>query len=109
MGSRRSGPFSMFLVGGFALVFSSKLAAQCQMCRTALTNSAEGQRWAQGINAGILLLLAAPFLIVGTIIFFIYRPQIVAALSTVRLRCWEAMRRSRRHVQQTLAAVVRAP
>jgi hypothetical protein len=62
------------------LLFCQSLAAQCQMCRTALTQSAEGQRWARGINAGILLLLAAPFLICGAIAFVVWRPQVARCL-----------------------------
>ena len=54
------------------LFFSLDVAAQCAMCRTALTQSAEGQRWSRGINAGILLLLAAPFLIAGSALLVIY-------------------------------------
>ena len=41
-------------------------AAQCAMCRRALT-SPEGQRMVAAFREGILLLLAAPFLIFGTI------------------------------------------
>lgn len=47
--------------------------AQCAMCKTALTNSVEGQQLAQGINNGIVLLLLIPFLLVATIGGFIYK------------------------------------
>jgi len=67
-----------------ALFFSQDLAAQCPMCRTALTQSEEGQRWARGVNAGILLLLAAPFVIAGSAALVIYRPQVTAAVSRLR-------------------------
>ena len=60
-----------------ALSFCRDAFAQCQMCRTALTNSVEGQRWALGINQGILLLLAAPFIIAAWIALAIYWPQLV--------------------------------
>lgn len=60
----------------FSLLWSSDLAAQCAMCRTALTNSVEGQRWAHGINAGILMLLLAPFLIAGGIAIGLFRHRI---------------------------------
>jgi hypothetical protein len=78
-----------FLLGsGVAvlLLLSPELAAQCQMCRTALTQSAEGQRWSRGINAGILLLLAAPFLIAGSALLAIYRAQVLRSLRTIRAR-----------------------
>lgn len=48
---------------------------QCPMCKAALVNSAEGQRLASGFNRGILFLLSAPFLAVGTIVFLIFRAQ----------------------------------
>lgn len=73
--------------GGFlvvALLFAPQLAAQCPMCQTGLTQSAEGQRWARGINAGILLLLAAPFVIAGSAALVIYRPQVKSAMSRIR-------------------------
>lgn len=72
---------------GFLAAFpalATNLAAQCAMCRTALTNSPEGQRWAHGINAGIFLLLAAPLLIVASMAFVAFRPRIFAALSILR-------------------------
>jgi hypothetical protein len=62
------------------------LSAQCQMCRTALTQSVEGQRWSHGINAGILLLLAAPFLIAGGSLLVICRAQLVHTLGRIRAR-----------------------
>jgi hypothetical protein len=48
-------------------------AAQCAMCRTALENSAEGQAIAGSFRYGILLLLAAPYLIFGTVAFMVFR------------------------------------
>ena len=69
-----------------SLLLSQQLAAQCPMCRTGLTQSAEGLRWARGVNAGILLLLAAPFVIAGSATLLVFRPQIAAALSRVRAR-----------------------
>jgi hypothetical protein len=75
--------------GGFlalVLLFSQDLLAQCPMCRTALAQSEEGQRWARGINAGIFLLLAAPFVIAATAALVIYRPQVTAAVSRIRWR-----------------------
>lgn len=45
--------------------------AQCALCKTALVNSAEGQKMASGFNTGILFLLSVPFLLVGTVAFLI--------------------------------------
>lgn len=41
--------------------------SQCAMCRTALENSPEGQAMAEGFRQGIILLLAAPYAILGAI------------------------------------------
>lgn len=46
--------------------------AQCAMCRAVLESEA-GQATAQGINDGIVYLMAIPYLLVGGICFFIYR------------------------------------
>ena len=42
------------------------------MCRAVL-ESEEGQGVAEGINDGIVYLMAIPYILVGGIIFFIYR------------------------------------
>ncbi len=56
------------------LMFSQPfVVAQCSMCRTALTGSAEGRNLAQGFNRGILFLASVPFLIAGTLAFLVFR------------------------------------
>jgi hypothetical protein len=46
---------------------------QCAMCKEALVRSEEGRRLIAGMNNGILLLLAMPFLIVGFVGWRFYR------------------------------------
>ncbi len=46
--------------------------AQCAMCRAVL-ESEEGQTAAEGINDGIVYLMAIPYILVGGIGFFIYK------------------------------------
>ena len=55
-----------------SLFFFLKTNAQCAMCRAVL-ESEESQSSAEGINDGILFLMAVPYILVGTIGFFIYR------------------------------------
>lgn len=56
------------------LMFShSFVVAQCSMCRTALTGSAEGRDLAQGFNRGIVFLASVPFLIAGTLALLIFQ------------------------------------
>ena len=55
------------LVATAVLLSVLPVSAQCAMCRTALTESAEGQQLAAGFNNAILFLLGAPYLIFGTL------------------------------------------
>ncbi len=56
------------------LMFSQPfVVAQCSMCRTALTGSAEGRELAQGFNRGIMFLASVPFLIAGTLALLIFQ------------------------------------
>jgi hypothetical protein len=56
------------MVALLTILAAEPVWAQCAMCRTALTESAEGQQLAQGFNRGILFLLAAPYLVFGTLV-----------------------------------------
>ncbi|MCB0627113.1 MAG: hypothetical protein KDC43_25170 [Saprospiraceae bacterium] len=64
-----------------ALVFAlqlvapaTQLEAQCPMCRmSAETNLKNGGSAGKGLNAGILYMLATPYLLVGAIGFIWYR------------------------------------
>ena len=46
--------------------------AQCAMCRAVLESEA-GQNAAEGINDGIIYLMAIPYILVAGIIYIIYR------------------------------------
>ncbi len=67
---------------GFALLAIALLAlagpalAQCAMCKTALTNSSEGQRLASNFNHAILVMLVAPYLVFGVFVASIFRGKI---------------------------------
>ena len=47
--------------------------SQCAMCRTALENSAEGRAMAEGFRHGIVLLLAVPYAIAGSVGFGLFK------------------------------------
>jgi len=53
------------------LLFFSVAEAQCAMCRAVL-ESEEGQNTAKGINNGIVYLMVIPYLLVGSVAYFIY-------------------------------------
>lgn len=46
--------------------------AQCAMCRAVL-ESEENASVAEGVNNGIVYLMAIPYILVGGLFFFIYR------------------------------------
>lgn len=66
-------PITMLLVG-IGMLYSADLEAQCAMCKAVIT-SAEGGEGAKGsgINKGILYIIGIPYLLIGTVGFFIYR------------------------------------
>lgn len=53
-------------------LFPKELEAQCAMCRAVL-ESGESQEAAEGINNGIVYLMAIPYLVVGVIGYFVYK------------------------------------
>jgi len=48
--------------------------AQCAMCRAVLESDADGAA-AQGMNNGILYLMAFPYIMVGIIGYFVYKSR----------------------------------
>lgn len=54
------------------LFFTLPTNAQCAMCRAVL-ESEEGQQTAKGINNGIVYLMIIPYVLIGTVGYFIYR------------------------------------
>ena len=56
----------------FNVLFFFESNAQCAMCRAVL-ESEEGKTTAEGINDGIVYLMAIPYLLVGGLAYFIYR------------------------------------
>ena len=46
--------------------------AQCAMCRAVLESSGENNL-AEGINDGIVYLMAIPYILVGFLFYFVYR------------------------------------
>jgi len=71
MSLRRTVLFAAVLAAAL-LAETTPLQAQCSMCRTALTHSAEGRAMGESFNHAILLMLAAPyavFAVVGATLF----------------------------------------
>ena len=57
-----------------AILLSGEVSAQCAMCRRALL-SPEGRQMVAAFRSGILVLLAAPFLVFGTVAVLAVRAQ----------------------------------
>ncbi len=57
----------MLLAGGLR-----RVSAQCAMCRAVLESNGDNAV-AEGINNGIVYLMAIPYLLVGVLIFIVYR------------------------------------
>lgn len=57
---------------GFAVLFPLLAEAQCAMCRAVLESEGNSSV-AEGINNGIVYLMAIPYILVGALLFFIYR------------------------------------
>ncbi|MCB0658341.1 MAG: hypothetical protein KDC57_19490 [Saprospiraceae bacterium] len=59
------------------LIILPEAVAQCPMCRMSVeSNLQQGGTAGKGLNAGILYMLAMPYLLVGTIGYIWYRNRI---------------------------------
>jgi hypothetical protein len=71
-------------VTALALAWPEAAAAQCQMCKTALTNSAEGREITQQFNRAILLMIGAPYAVFGVVGAALFRERIRGAWRRLR-------------------------
>ena len=62
----------LLLLVFFLLAFPSLVDAQCAMCRAVVESEADGKT-AEGINNGIVYLMAFPYILVAGLFYFIYR------------------------------------
>ena len=68
----------------FSLVFlliSFSASAQCAMCRAVLESETDNSM-AEGVNNGIIYLAAIPYLLMGGLIWFIYKSRKKAKSTT---------------------------
>jgi hypothetical protein len=61
-----------YIIFFLLLAVSIPVEAQCAMCRAVLENE-EGQGAAEGINNGIVYLMAIPYILISGIGFIIYK------------------------------------
>lgn len=57
---------------GFFLIFFSEISAQCAMCRAVLESGSDTST-AEGINNGIVYLMAIPYILVGVVFYAVYK------------------------------------
>jgi hypothetical protein len=67
-----------------SLAATGPAAAQCAMCKAVLEGAVEGRRIAQGLNKGILLMLAAPYLIFGSFLLLVFRRRLLDSVARWR-------------------------
>jgi hypothetical protein len=72
-----------FLLLGAAV---APAAAQCAMCKTALSGSPEGRVMSGHLNNAILMMIAAPYLVAGTVAGVLFRRQIATRIGQLRKR-----------------------
>jgi len=59
-------------------------SAQCVMCKAALTDSPEGRAINETFNRAILLMLVAPYALVGTLMLTVFRKPLLRHLRRER-------------------------
>jgi ABC-type Fe3+ transport system permease subunit len=74
------------LIAAALAVTAAPAAAQCSMCKTALTSSPEGRGLAGHLNHAILMLVFAPYAVTGTVAGVLFRRQIAARLARLLRR-----------------------
>jgi len=57
---------------GFFLIFFSEVSAQCAMCRAVLESGSDTST-AEGINNGIVYLMAIPYILVAVVFYAVYK------------------------------------
>jgi len=74
-----AGLLALALVGALC----APAAAQCVMCKTALTGSAEGRAMTAHFNHGILLMVFAPYFVMGAFAAAVFRGRIAQGAARV--------------------------
>jgi len=62
----------IILLAILLVLFSLPAEAQCAMCRAVLESDVDGGM-AKGVNNGIVYLMIFPYLLVGGVVFAVYR------------------------------------
>ncbi len=68
----RSGQWGVWLLLIMFFLFPQLTEAQCAMCRAVVESEADGKT-AEGINNGIVYLMAIPYILIGGLFYFVYK------------------------------------
>jgi len=63
---------NLLFITAFLLMGITPVMGQCAMCRAVLESNGDNAV-AEGINNGIVYLMAIPYILVGVLIFIVYR------------------------------------
>jgi hypothetical protein len=69
-----------------AAALADPALAQCAMCKTALTASPEGRSIGEQFNRAILVMIAAPYLVMGALAAVVFRSRLGALAQRLRER-----------------------
>jgi hypothetical protein len=72
----RNAGAALVLTALLLAVAAGPAAAQCAMCKTALAGSPEGRGIGAQFNQAILVMLAAPYLVMGGFVLAVYRGRL---------------------------------
>jgi hypothetical protein len=68
---------ALVLGAGLLAAAAAPAAAQCVMCKTALAGSPEGRAITADFNHAILLMVAAPYVVMGGFLLGVYRGRLL--------------------------------
>ena len=67
-----------FIFFALTLIYNQTLMAQCAMCKSVVgSNKDAGGNIANGLNTGILYLMAIPYLLLSILAVYVFRRRIV--------------------------------
>jgi hypothetical protein len=66
-------------VAVLAVLAADPAWAQCALCKAALESSPEGRAMGASLNRAILVMLAAPYLVLGTFALALFRRRVLEA------------------------------
>lgn len=67
-----SGRRGIFILLALFFLFPQFIEAQCAMCRAVVESEVDGST-AEGINNGIVYLMAIPYILVAGLFYFVYK------------------------------------